>query len=837
MNGRTEVPEEGRPEPPTIHMVGNAHLDPAWMWQWGEGMEAFLATCRSALDRMEENTEFVFTCSSAAHYRWVEEVEPELFERIAQRVAEGRWAIVGGWWTQADCNLPSGEGFVRQALLGQRYFMSRFGRIARVGYSPDAFGHCHGLPQLLGGAGMTGYIFCRPDPNELELPAPLFRWRGLDGSSVLGYRVPFHYNMYESSVPKKVEDLERIYQERLGPMGRSWCLFYGVGNHGGGPTKEHIAQIVEIDRNPDRPRLLFSDPERFLAEAAADESRVIPEWIDDLQLNAPGCYSAHSEIKKLNRESEHLLAQAERLASLAAILTGAPYPGRELREAWENVCFNHFHDILCGVAVREALEDAIGMYGTALSRARSVTRYSLARLARTVDTTGEGRTLIVFNSHAMPVREYVTFELWHDIDKALWSQPVHITVTDDAGNDLPCQLGFTSGKIGKDRIAVTFRADVPALGWNCYRVHYGRRSVHEDRRDVLVEDDGGEIVTMKNNHITIRISRATGAVVGLLHRSTGLEIVDGAAAVPIPIDDPTDTWGHGVTTFNKIAGRFGEGEARLVEHGPTHAVIRTRSRFRSSWVQQDFRLHADSPDVHVDLKLFWGERNTMLKLGFGTTISDADALYEGAYSVTAKPCDGAERPGGSWGALEGAIDGTSLTFAVVNDAKHGYSAETTPGGTSLRLTVLRSPPYALHDPHPFHEDEDLDYLDQGVQRFRYIMRVLEGEDRRASLAESAGLLSAPLVPHFESGHEGSGRSCNGIIVSSGTLSVRVLKRAEDEDGWIVRLFESEGIPAAGTVSIPALGVSWEVKLGPYEVASWRVTEGKITLTNLVELDL
>src|SRR5688500_16970284 len=145
-------------------MVGNAHLDPAWMWTWDEGMEAFLATVRSALDRIDETPEFIFTCSSAAHYEWIEEVEPALFDRVRAAVASGHWSIVGGWWVQADCNIPSGEGFVRQAQLGQRYFLDRFGHTARTGYSPDAFGHNLGLPQLLARSGMSGYIFCRPDP-------------------------------------------------------------------------------------------------------------------------------------------------------------------------------------------------------------------------------------------------------------------------------------------------------------------------------------------------------------------------------------------------------------------------------------------------------------------------------------------------------------------------------------------------------------------------------------------------------------------------------------------------------------------------------------------------
>ena len=165
-----------------FQLVGNAHLDPAWMWRMPEGLEAFAATCRSALERIEEfppddrSSGFIFTASSAAHYAFVEKTDPKLFSRIQQAVRDGRWAIVGGWWVEPDCNLPSGESFIRQALLGQRYFESRFGKIATVGYNIDSFGHNANLPQLLHKAGLTSYVFMRPNQDEKHLDAALFEW-------------------------------------------------------------------------------------------------------------------------------------------------------------------------------------------------------------------------------------------------------------------------------------------------------------------------------------------------------------------------------------------------------------------------------------------------------------------------------------------------------------------------------------------------------------------------------------------------------------------------------------------------------------------------------------
>lgn len=829
--------------PPVVHMVGNAHLDPAWMWSWGEGMEAFLATCRAALERMEETPEFIFTCSSAAHYRWVEEVEPELFTKIQQRVAEGRWAIVGGWWVQADCNLPSAEGFVRQAVLGQHYFFQKFGKIARVGYSPDAFGHVLGLPQLLARSGMVGYIFCRPDPTELSLPSPFIRWHSPDGSCLLGYRVPFHYNMYESSVPKKVTDLMEAFNAAsslsnpptaLRDFGNTWCLFYGVGNHGGGPTKEHIHQIIQIAKDAQMPDLLFSNPEHFFDSVTANwqaGNSSIPNWHDDLQLNAPGCYTAHSEIKKMNRQSEHLLMQAELLSSLATLLQGAEYPVAELRSAWENVCFNHFHDILCGVAIREALEEATEMYGQALHTARKATRYAIQRIARTINTNGDGQAVFIFNRHSWQLQEPVTVELWHDIDKSLWSQQIQVCVRDTEGNDLPCQLGFTSGKIGKDRIAITFPSDVPAFGWRLYRLFYGQPSPDAATGSVVTEQE--DVIQIENPYLRISISARNGCLTELYHKQSKIHFVEGAAACGVVISDRSDTWGHGVTAFDDVIGIFNDAEVSIVENGPTHVTVRSLTRFGASWLQQDIQLFHHAPQVSVSVKLFWAEQYRMLKLSFPTTFTNPTSLAETAGVVTRKPADGTERPCGIWFAACGTVGTTDATLGIATDAKHGFSL--TPDG-DLRMSVVRSPAYALHIPHPFHPDEDLDFLDQGIQRFQYILRPIVGANASEQLAKAGAVLNAPLLPHLESAHGGTKDwTKQGIEIGAANVVATVLKRSEKNDGWVVRLHETAGIATETTVHLLVAHISWKAKLYPYQLSTWLLRNGEATEVNLIEL--
>src|SRR5262245_46553296 len=214
----------------TLHMIGNAHLDPVWLWQWPEGLQEAKATFRSALDRLNESPDFVFTSSSAAIYEWVEENAPDLFAEIAARVAEGRWQIAGGWWIQPDCNLPGGESYVRQGLYGQRYFREKLGVTATIGYRVDGFGHHGMLPQILSKMGMDSYVFMRPQEHEKDLPGRLFWWEADDGSRVLAFRIPYAYTAGGTT-----EDLDRHIRRNAevvtAEFPESMC-FFGVGNHG-----------------------------------------------------------------------------------------------------------------------------------------------------------------------------------------------------------------------------------------------------------------------------------------------------------------------------------------------------------------------------------------------------------------------------------------------------------------------------------------------------------------------------------------------------------------------------------------------------------------------------
>ena len=235
-----------------LHMIGNAHIDPVWLWQWPEGYQEVRATFQSAVDRLDDYPEYVFTCDSSLFFSWVEESDPALFERIRAHVRSGRFQVIGGWWIEPDCNIPGGESFVRQALYGQRYLHETFGVTATTGANIDSFGHNATIPQVLAKSGCDSYVFLRPGPKEKELPA-LFRWESPDGSFVRAYRIPHEYLAPKDDIGEHVETAVGT----LPDDGEEWAVFYGVGNHGGGPTIANLEQIRTMGLQPSSLRAFF----------------------------------------------------------------------------------------------------------------------------------------------------------------------------------------------------------------------------------------------------------------------------------------------------------------------------------------------------------------------------------------------------------------------------------------------------------------------------------------------------------------------------------------------------------------------------------------------------
>ena len=450
----------------TIYLIANAHLDPVWLWRWPEGCTEIRSTCRAVVDFLGNDPALKFSRSSAGDMRWLVDMEPELLQRIRALAEEGRWENVGGWWTQPDCNIPSGESFVRQALYGQRFFRETLGAGSVVGYNVDSFGHNANLPQILRKCGMPYYVFMRPS-NKLEnpeIPDGYFQWQGVDGSRVLAYHIFENYAVNEYWGMESFTEVRKYLEEN---DAASAMVFYGMGDHGGGPTRATLAAFMKMQEEPDMPLLVHATPREAFAAVEA-EGRDLPVFADELQHHASGCYAAHSEIKRLNRRAEETLLAAERLAALAMADLGVSYPAAALGAAWQDLLFNQFHDVMAGSSIRDAYVDARDQMGRAIFTAEEILNTAQQRLAAHVDTRGEGQAVLLFNPHPFPVTGLYETENQYagclrDIDLSRAQM-----LTDDA-QPIPLQhirpTGFNGGI---DRFL--FPVELPALGYRLYRM-------------------------------------------------------------------------------------------------------------------------------------------------------------------------------------------------------------------------------------------------------------------------------------------------------------------------------------------------------------------------------
>jgi alpha-mannosidase len=791
-----------------IHMIGNAHIDPVWLWQWPEGYQEVRATFASALERMDERPDFIFTHTSVLFLKWVEESDPEMFARIRERVEEGRWQVVGGWWIEPDCNVPSGESFVRQGLYGQRYLLDRFGTTATTGANLDSFGHNPSLPQILRRSGMDSYVFLRPKPEEnAALPGPLFRWEAPDGSRVLAYRIPHEYcaprDDLGDHVSKSLATLPREFDEL--------AIFYGVGNHGGGPTRRNLRSIDELSGDNDV-RLELSSLRRFF-DAVGDND--LPAWRGELQHHAPGCYTTHSGIKRWNRRAEALLQRAEKWSVVADALRAQKYPLRELSEAWQLVLFNQFHDTLAGTSIEPAYEDARDQIGHAISVAALAFNRAVQSIARQIDIPFEERAhpLVVFNPHPWWLRADVELEY-------NWLTADGVRLLDATGETVPLQLTRSLTTMGDDRARLVFTADVPPLGYRVYRIVPG---MGESTAIVSATE-----TTLENAHLLLEIDPASGHIARLVHRATGTDLAAPGRAHACVVEDTSDTWGHDVVAFDDVIGEFACTSVRLLERGSVRAVLRVESAYGASRLREDYILSADASHVDIVVTLDWQERLKLLKLRYPTSIESPRATYEVPYGHLERETGGHEEPGQSWIDVSGG--GCGLT--VINDAKSGYDVR----GADPGISAVRSPVWAWHDPRQLERDGDFEYMDQGRQRFRVRLVPHAGDWRQAEVPRLAAELNQPPHAMFESFHPGPLPALRSFADDGGgSFVVTVVKGAEDGDGYVLRGYETAGESSAVTVTLLDLPIS--VDVDPHEIATIRVPAdpgARVRKTNLLE---
>ncbi len=795
-----------------FYLIANAHLDPVWQWRFPEGLSLVKSTFRSALDRMNEFPDYTFTSACASYYKWIKLGEPEMFEEIKQRVREGRWAVVGGMWVQPDCNIPSGEAFCRHLLYSQKFFKENFGFAVKTGYNVDSFGHNGMLPQLFKKSGIDNYIYQRPDNRDEKPNLPfdsLHDWQSPDGSVVSAFHLP---DGYGGNVHK--ERLDEHYYNKNQPM----MVLFGVGNHGGGPSKEHLKNAEELILGGN---FKYSTPDEYFDQTKDVDRPLVAE---DLQHHASGCYSANSRIKELNRRAETELVTAEKLDVLSKLITGSALHREAIESAWERVMFNQFHDILAGCSIKEAYIDAENAFGYAREAAAGVNTFAAQRISWRIKTTdflsadtsemrarmwykeGEGSPMVVFNPHSFPVKSIGQFG-----DAGVSK------VLDSRGNEVRLQqvrAPYTDG----DHVQKTiFEAEIPAYGYAVYYLyHYDEKNIKKYPTDLIATD-----TALENSKVKISFDRETGAVNSYILKQNNVEFAKELLGKAVVCDDfANDTWGHKIFDYNIDIGQFDGGTLELIENGPVRATIKSVVKYGNSVLKRYYSLYSESERLSVRTVLDLDEQYKSVKLSFKADVDNNTVTYSMPYGFIEKPANGQEEPSHAWCDI---CDKDGKGLALLNTSKYSFCSI----GNDLRMMIARSCAYLDHYGQN-HRDSEMEFLDKGEQEFTYEI-VPHLKKINSELFRASEVLNNPLQTHQETHHDGElPQTLSALSVDKESIIVTAIKSAEDGNGLIMRIIETDGKPTTATVDFNALNVKFTAEWKPQEIKTLRITENGVT---------
>lgn len=847
-----------------IHCVGHGHIDMNWMWSWPETVSVTHDTFASILSLMRQYPDLTYSQSQASVYAIAERYFPTLFAEIQQRVAEGRWEVTAAHWVEGDKNIASGESLCRHLLYARDYFREKFGLTPEdvpVDWEPDTFGHALTIPTILAQGAVKYYYSCRQGggDNHLrigEARPPLFWWQGPDGARVLVNRETTWYNSY-------VNIGENIALPLVGFVQATglhhWLNIYGVGNHGGGPTRTEIDYYHEMQEWPIYPQIIFSTSTAFFQAvekelAARPGGDGLPTFARELNFEFTGCYTSQSLIKQANRFGENYLEEAETLALLATRLAGRAYPREVLRDAWLNVLFNQFHDILPGSGVRQTREHATALFQEVGAITGAIKRTAGIALAERINTlsllpdTRDGRAeralveagtantpfvagagvgasvtglsegasggrrfrpFVVYNPCAWPRSERVTAALYDtDFD------PNAVVARDESGIALPTLPLGIKEEWGHRRLGVAFDAqDIPALGYRTYLLCEGDAAPEATPAVQAEPDHWYETPFMK-----FRLDRFRGGLRDLIDKRTGARltvpgeslglwsfvserpkgmtawILGDELEAPLPL----------LSSRFDVLGASRNGGTGVIESGGS-------AGFRVSWtlgvpgtqsvVRLSLMIHALEPRLDFTADVDWREIGDPargipgLTIRFPLALADAELRCEAPFGSVSRSLNGGEEvPSLRYAHVAGTADTESGRKAVgvtlLQDCKYGHSLH----GSELRLRVVRS----SFDPDPTPE--------VAQSTVRYSLFLHDAPADPATLARLGAAWNHPLLVLPANLQAGEAPAKDGFArVTTPNVVLSALKQAEDGDGLVLRLVEMNGEDTEARVELhPAL---------------------------------
>ena len=815
----------------TLYCVGHGHIDMNWMWTWPETVSVTNDTFSTVDKLMDEFPEFRFSQSQASVYLILKEYLPELYERVKERIKEGKWEITANTWVEGDKNLACGEILCRHLLYTKRFISEEFGlplEAVKIDWEPDLFGHAHTIPGILARAGVKRYYFCRGGKGHR-----LFWWQAPDGSRVLAFDDGILWYNGEMGLDhvgagRGFPDMTHLIFDFEKATGLKEYLFvYGVGDHGGGPTRRDLVTAIDMDAWPIFPNIKLSTTEEYFSTIEPKLPDDLPVVDDELNFVFRGCYTSQSNIKRANRYGENRLVEAECAAVIAARLLGISYPSRDLMIAWRNTMFNQFHDIIPGSGIHGTYEYAQGLFQEVLARTSMIKTRSLRTLAARVDTAGaegspEGEErgsktgvgigagaghesasgkvstlsggavssepFLIFNPNPWVRDELAVVKVW---DKEIPSG--RAKVISSSGEEFSGQVIESGDYWGHRFTSVAFPVEkLPPLG---YRVYTVARSYSPVPPKPAISTNGFNV--MENEFLEVEVDQRSGAISSLIDKRTGCDLVPESKRMGMLqwlLEAPHSMTAWEIGQIVKQVDFLDGATIDMPHRGPHLATVRAHHKLNDSRFTMEISLKAGIPRVEFNLNANWLERGSpdygvpMLKIAFPLAVRGSRARFEIPFGYIERPTDGSEVPSQKWVDLTGEhTNGHGTVGAtLLNDCKYGHNVTE----NEIRLTLIRS----SYDPDPLPE--------LGQHEVKFALVPHDGSWNPSDAARAGYEFNHQIEVVATDVHKGDMPKEKGFVsVNPSNVLISGLKKAEDSDELILRLYETDGKAVEAEVRI------------------------------------
>lgn len=786
-----------------IYLLGHAHLDLAWLWPVSETWNAAQNTFASVLKLQEDFPELIFCHSTPALYAWIEEHRPDLFQAIQEAVAAGLWEVIGGLWVEPELNLIAGESLARQLLYGQRYIQEKFGKISTIVWVPDTFGFCATLPQFFANAGIEYFVTQKLRWNDTtKFDYGAFWWRSPDGSQVFSL---MSAPIGEGIDPIKMASYSLEWQAQTSLPESLWLP--GVGDHGGGPTRDMLETAQRWQKSPVFPDIEFITAEKYLQQIQSVVSSEklsssspsspsyppsFPIWDDELYLEFHrGCYTTHADQKRWNRRCEGLLYEAELFATLATISCGVTYPQAEIEAAWKQVLFNQFHDILPGSSITQVYVDALPEWQQVERVGTKILHESLVAIAsQTIlppPPHPKAQPIFIFNSLNW-VRSEVVEIIFPDLEPG---QSFDWKICDLEGNEVQSQGRFIGPRrrpTGETPImSVSFFAnDIPACGYRVFWLCPCKPSLQSS--EPLEEN-----YVLENEYLRVTVDQLTGDLSSIFDKTNQREVLNGLGNQLQAFQDSGQYWDAWNIDPNYAQHPLPPAKLSVIsylERGMLRSRVRVVRTIGNSEFSQDYILEKESAVLKIKTRVNWQENQVLVKAAFPLNVEADFATYEipcGAIRRPTKPQTPAEQakwevPALRWADLTGETEQGKYGVSLLNDCKYGYDSQP----NLLRLTLLRSPNWP--DPE----------ADRGVHEFTYALYPHANSWETAHTVRRGYELNIPLQaianpPNTQNPVLSITEGLSFLDLTAKNLILMALKLSEDDpQQLILRCYESHG---------------------------------------------